>query len=156
MRARRLFRHGPMRGFFLIALLFASIAAPSVGAEQTGQYLAVNPSSTWAPDCQVPTGGISVGLGGACFTAPAGATTYRVTLIDDVLGPGYGALNLCVDSVCHPQPICGGVAEGEVPVGTDEVSVVAYDTASAWTVCGIEALRWTPTHGTITLEFGAS
>lgn len=144
-------RHG-----FAILLLLAMSGLPSVGAEQTGEYIALNPWSPWAPDCHVAAGGASLGLGGDCFTVPAEAATFRVTLVDDLLGPGYGGLNLCGENGCLVYPICHGIAEDEVPAGASRASVVTWDATMALTFCGSDAPTWAPTHGAITLEFSAS
>jgi hypothetical protein len=143
---------GP-RGITLFLLFLAVGGLPSAGAEQTGEYIALNPWNSWAPDCHAAAGGISLGLGGACFTVPADAATFRVTLVDDVLGPGYGGLNLCDDNGCLVYPICEGVAEGTVPAGTDRASVATWDATMALRFCGPNALTWAPTHGTISLAF---
>lgn len=144
----------------LAILVLAAFLAPIAGADETGSYVLLNPWSASAPDCAVAPAGLSLGFGGACFDVAGDVDEFRVTIQDDVLGPGFGALNLCADDgpirVCQAFPICSGEAEGTVPAGTTSASVVVFDPVGAETFCGLEGLAWLPAHGTITLTLTTS
>ncbi|MEA3199198.1 MAG: hypothetical protein QOE90_626, partial [Thermoplasmata archaeon] len=92
---------------------------------------------------------------GACFSVPSGSTRYRVTIHDDVSGPGFGFIYLCAGASCQADPICDGVAEGAVPAGTTDVhvsvSTAPFYPAAGW--CALTSLAWVPTHGKIALDF---
>ena len=139
--------------FVMFLLVQVSAAADS------GYYTAVNPSSSSAPDCEVPFEGVTLGLGGACFDIPADATEFTVRIEDAVFGPGFGALNLCREMPsgisCNPVAICNGFATGSVPEGTTSASVVVFNPASASSLCGPGALTWVPTHGVIHLTWSS-
>lgn len=150
-----------MRPVLVLSVLLLMPFVPVASAEpQTARYVGVNPWDQGRPDCESAPGGHSLGLGGACFRdVPADAVGVRVTLVDDLLGPGYGGLAQCIDHgvalTCYVTPICGGVAETRLRGGADFITVTTYTPVEAATFCGglLHADAWLPTQGTITLAY---